>query len=206
LGGLGASVVLTDLKNVAERVTAPNVALNAALWGSGGKGGKCVALPLRWGCDEEETVVKTEGPYDLILCADCCYFGDVVGKAHPANPTALAASLARQCFETHAETEAEKAASSCVVLTSMEVRTAVAYEAFCAAAKLRFPVVQELSLACLPDEVLPPGYRDHHKFFLLCGGEKGLARWDAMLKKQHRRSTKAVRKEKKKAAKKTIGT
>jgi hypothetical protein len=180
-------------------VTAPNVALNARLFGSEGLGGSCATLPLRWGCEAEETVVKTEGPFDLIVCADCCYFGDVVGKSHPANPTALVASMARQCFQA----STDKGQSPCVVLSSMEVRTAVAYEAFRAAAEMHFPVVHELSLDPLPDDVLPPGYRDHHKFFMLCGGEKGLARWDAMLRKQYRRTTKAVRQEKEKAAKKT---
>jgi hypothetical protein len=109
--------------------------------------------------------------------------------------------LARQCFDTHANTDADKAMSPCVVLTSMEVRTTVAYESFCAAAKNQFPVVKDVSLETLPDDILPAGYREHHKFFLLCGGEKGLARWDAMLKKQYRRSAKAIRKVKKKAAK-----
>jgi len=196
-------VVLTDLKDVAERITAPNIALNAGLWeaAEGKKSGSCLALPLQWGCEEEETVVKTEGPYDLIICADCCYFGDVVGKSHPANPTALVSSLARQCFNTHADNDAEKAKSSCVVLTSMEVRTTVAYESFCAAARTQFPIVNDVSLETLPDDILPAGYREHHKFFLLCGGEKGLTRWDAMLKKQYRRSSRAIRKVKKKAAK-----
>ena len=90
-------------------------------------------------------------------------------------------------------TAADKAVSACVVLTSMEVRTAKAYEAFLLAARQRFPICRELSLAELPDGVMPAGYRDHHRLFLLCGGEAGLRAWDNMVKPKYRRSRKDKR-------------
>ena len=57
-------------------------------------------MPLQWGCPVDDAAVKSEGPWDLILCADCCYYGEVVGAKHPADPAALVASLEYQAFGT----------------------------------------------------------------------------------------------------------
>ena len=77
-----------------------------------------------------------------------------------------------------------------LVVNLVQVRTAKALDAFTSSARRRFPVVKEVPLGVLPDGTLPPGFRDHHKLFVMCGGARGLARWDALLKKPHRRSRK----------------
>jgi predicted nicotinamide N-methyase len=250
LAGLGSHCVLTDLLEVVAGVTVPNINLNANLWRAqeeGKKKGSCSALPLMWGNLEEENVVKTEGPFDLIICADCCYFGEVVSSSHPADPTALVASLERQAFPAaaiekgarvgdsltpleggntgesggggaaaaaegvvvnDAEANRLKTLSPCIVLVSMEVRTAKAFNAFVASASERFPIVKELSLEVIEsasgeeanEQVMPLGFRNHHKFYLLCGGELALARWDGMVKPRYRRSRKEKKVDSKRAS------
>ena len=220
--GAGPPVVLTDLANVVEGVTQANVDMQHRIASSDGdsdvpprgtdgnddvRGGRRAprwgglrALPLAWGNREHEVGVNAEvagQPWDLVVCADCCYSGEWVAteaRDHPADVHELAAQLDRLCFQGEVSAS-YKGACKTVCLCAFEVRGEEVYRAFEAEVRRRFPVVRELDPAQYLNtwdwDVIGEG----HRLWMLAGGDEGLRRWDALVIPRLRRSSKGRRKD-----------
>ena len=203
--GAGPPVVLTDLADVVEGVTRPNVnSVHPGEDADGREGGRWKdrvrALPLAWGSQEDELMVSAEvggQPWDLVVCADCCYSGEWVSteaRKHPADVVALAAQLDRLCFQGEVS-ESYKGLCKTVCLCAFEVRGEEAYRAFEAEVRRRFPVVRELDpahyLQTWDWDVVGEG----HRLWMLTGGDEGLRRWDALVVPRLRRSSKGRRRD-----------
>ena len=56
------------------------------------------AAALRWGAEEDEVVVRSEGPFDLIVCADCCYYGEVLHQVFAISASRILAFSSARLF------------------------------------------------------------------------------------------------------------